>query len=124
MLSDDRRQRALSVDPIGDGFVVAQQLHAVRAAGVWQPLDPLPAGCAGRGRQHDHIEVGGTVGDARLHHQCPRRGPSLRRGAGETDAALIDQVDENRCGRQQRRDRGDRPDRRRPVSNVDRRDRR
>jgi hypothetical protein len=95
---DDRGERPLSIDPVGDRFVVAHQLHAVRCACMRQPFDPFPAGCAGGRGEHDHVEIGGAVGDARLHDQGSGCCSSLGRSTGETDATLIDQVDENGCG--------------------------
>ena len=65
-------------------------------------FDPFPARCAGRARQHDDVEIVRAVGDAGLHHEGPRRRPSLGRGAGEADAALVDEIDEHWRRRQQR----------------------
>ena len=43
------------------------------------------------------------MGDAGLHHQCTCCGPCLRWCAGETNATLIDQIHQDRHGRQQRK---------------------
>ena len=65
---------------------------------MWQPLDPLPSGGTGGCRQDDDREVGRTVSDTRLHHQCPRRCPGLWWCAGKTDATLIQQIDQDGSG--------------------------
>ena len=67
-----------------------------------QPLDPLPPCRTGGCGQHDDVEIGRAVGHTGLHHERSRCSAGLRWRAGEPDAALVDEIDEDRHRWQQR----------------------